>query len=106
MTRKPAPGTITIPVDLTTSVGRNLLSSALRANAVTAVPAADDGARPARVEDVKQGEYVKRKADAKKVYKRGRYLAHLRRYALIDCDDVNREVLVGKGTILFVGFTY
>lgn len=71
-----------------------------------ATPVTDDGATPAYVQDIKQGEYVKRKPDAKKVYKRGRYLAHLKRYALIDCEDANHEVLVGKGTVLYIGFTY
>lgn len=68
--------------------------------------ASHDGARPALVEAIKVGEYVKRKADATKVYRRGRYDASTKRYSLVDCDDVNREVFVKKGTTLYIGFTY
>jgi hypothetical protein len=60
----------------------------------------------AKVEDIKLGEYVKRKADAKKVYRRGCYDAAIKRYALTDCEDINREVYVKKGTKLHIGFTY
>lgn len=62
--------------------------------------------KTAKVEDLKLGEYVKRKADAKKVYRRGEYDHATKRYALSDCDDICREVYVKRGTELFVGFTY
>lgn len=68
--------------------------------------ASHDGAHPAKVEEIKKGEYVKRKADATKVYQRGAYDASTKRYALIDCDDIAREIFVAKGTVLFIGFTY
>lgn len=58
------------------------------------------------VEQIKAGEYVKRKADAQKVFKRGGYDASSKRYELIDCEDINRVVYVRKGTPLFLGFTY
>lgn len=58
------------------------------------------------VEAIKRGEFVKRKADANKVFKRGEYDKATRRYSLEDCDDANREVFVKKGTMLFVGFSY
>lgn len=60
----------------------------------------------AAVETIKAGEYVKRKADAAKVYKRGAFDRSSGKYALIDCDDINREVYVKRGTQLVVGFTY
>jgi hypothetical protein len=60
----------------------------------------------AKVEDIKLGEYVKRKADAHKVYRRGGYDAAIKRYALVDTEDINREVYVKKGTELHIGFTY
>lgn len=60
----------------------------------------------ARVEDIKRDEYVKRKPDAKKVYRRGGYDAASKRYALEDCEDINHEVYVKKGTKLYIGFTY
>ena len=58
------------------------------------------------VEDIKLGEYVKRKADATKVYRRGGFDRATKRFALVDCDDINREIWVKRGTILFIGFTY
>lgn len=58
------------------------------------------------VESIKLGEYIKRKPDALKVYKRGAYDASAKRYSLIDCDDTNREVWVKRGTLLHTDFTY
>lgn len=63
-------------------------------------------AEPAKVEAIKLGEFVKRKADASKVYKRGYYDPSSKRYALYDTEDINHHVWVKKGTILFIGFTY
>lgn len=59
-----------------------------------------------KIEDCKEGEYIKRKADAKKVYQRGAYDRTTKSYSLIDCDDINREVFVKRGTLVFVGFIY
>ena len=58
------------------------------------------------VEALPKGEYVKRKPEATKVYRRGDYDRSTKRYSLIDCDDINREVTVKSGTMLVVGFTY
>jgi hypothetical protein len=58
------------------------------------------------VETIKLGEYVKRKEDSVKTFKRGSYDASAKRYSLVDCDDINREVFVKRGTLLVVGFTY
>lgn len=71
-----------------------------------ATPVTEDGARPARVQDIKEGEYVKLKPDAKKVYKRGAYNASIKGYWLHDCDDINRIIKAKRGTTLYVGFTY
>lgn len=60
----------------------------------------------AKVESVKQGEYVRRNATTMKTYKRGEYCRTAKRFELVDCDDVNRTVMVKRGTILHVGFTY
>jgi hypothetical protein len=60
----------------------------------------------AKVESIKSGEFVKRKPDASKVYKRGAYDASTKRYALQDCDDISREVFVKRGTELCIGFEY
>ena len=58
------------------------------------------------VEALPKGEYVKRKPEANKVYRRGEYDRSAKRYSLIDCDDINHEITVKAGTLLFVGFTY
>lgn len=60
----------------------------------------------AKVETIKRGEFVRRKADAVKTYQRGEYDKSSKTYSLVDCDDMNREVFVKRGTVLFVGFTY
>ena len=65
-----------------------------------------DGARAVLIQDVKKGDFVRRTADAKKVYTRGAYDASTRSYALNDVGDISRDVLVKTGTIVFIGFTY
>ena len=64
------------------------------------------GVYSARVEDLPLGEYVRRKADSSKVYKRGAYDRSTRSYELEDCSDCSRSIYVKSGTILFYGFTY
>jgi hypothetical protein len=58
------------------------------------------------VEKLPLGEYVKRKADSSKVYKRGAYDRSSGSYELEDCSDISRSIYVKKGTTLFFGFTY
>jgi hypothetical protein len=58
------------------------------------------------VEQIKAGQYVRRTQRASKTYVRGQYDRSTGRYSLIDCDDINREIFVRKGTPLFTGFTY
>ena len=53
-----------------------------------------------------RGEFVKRKPEAKKVYRVEGYCRTSRRWELVDCDDVNRCIYVKPGTLLFAGFTY
>jgi len=60
----------------------------------------------ATVQAIPKGEYVRRKADAKKTYTRGDYDASSKTYSLVDCDDMNREIFVKRGTVLHIGFTY
>jgi hypothetical protein len=64
------------------------------------------GVYSARVEDLPVGEYVRRKADSSKVYKRGAYDRSSRTYELEDCSDCSRSIYVKRGTVLFYGFTY
>lgn len=52
------------------------------------------------------GEYVKRKPDAKTVYIRGAYDRATKTYSLTDAQDMNREIFLKPGTIVYIGFTY
>jgi hypothetical protein len=61
---------------------------------------------PVLVENVKQGDYVKRKFDAKGVFFRMGYDREMKAYRLDSCDDISKSVWVKKGTVLVVGFTY
>lgn len=61
------------------------------------------------VEQIKQGEFVRRIISGKEgiaTYVRGAYDATYRRYALEDTADISREIFVKRGTQLAVGFTY
>lgn len=64
------------------------------------------GVYSAPVQDLPVGEYVRRKADSSKVYKRGAYDRSTRTYELEDCSDCSRSIYVKSGTVLFYGFTY
>ena len=59
-----------------------------------------------QVQDLPLGEFVKRKADSHKVYKRVAYCKANKAYQLDDMEDISRAIYVKKGTILFYGFTY
>lgn len=75
--------------------------------AATATTAAqDDGARATVLRACKPGEYIRRKADAKKTYRRGAYDASSRTYTLLDCDDICRSIQLKGNALVFVGFTY
>jgi hypothetical protein len=58
------------------------------------------------VENIKQGEYVRRSREAQKTYIRGEFDRTSKRYSLTDTADVNREIFVKSGTLLFVGFEF
>lgn len=60
----------------------------------------------ATASSIKPGEYVRRKPDAQKTYKRGAYDRSTRTYELIDCDDICRTISVKATALLVVGFTY
>ena len=53
-----------------------------------------------------KGQYVKRKADARKVYKVAGYCPINKAWQLDDCDDISRCIYVKKGTTLVCGFDY
>ncbi len=66
--------------------------------------------QPMPVEKIASGEFVRRISKDGSVqettYVRGDFDRSSKRYSLTDFNDVNREVFVKKGTLLFVGFTY
>jgi len=53
-----------------------------------------------------KGEYIKRKADSVKVYRLGSFDRALKRWEVIDCDDISRCLYLKSSTIVFIGFTY
>jgi hypothetical protein len=58
------------------------------------------------IENVKHGEFVRRKENSVKTYQRVEYDRELKKYCLNDQDDISRCIYIKKGTKVFVGFTY
>jgi|8_EtaG_2_1085327.scaffolds.fasta_scaffold169705_2 hypothetical protein len=58
------------------------------------------------IENVKHGEFVRRKENSVKTYQRAEYDRELKKYCLNDQDDISRCIYIKKGTKVFVGFTY
>lgn len=56
--------------------------------------------------EVKPGDFVKRKPDAKTVYVRGHFLHGENRYSLSDFDDVNREIFLDRETPVYIDFIF
>ena len=56
--------------------------------------------------NVTKGEFVKRKADSKKVYVRGDYCRYSKAYVLQDWNDINRQIYIKANKPLFVGFDF
>ena len=55
---------------------------------------------------VKAGDYIKRKIDAKAVYIKGAYDKATKSFSCVDCDDMNKEIFIKANKPVFVGFTY
>lgn len=56
--------------------------------------------------DVKPGEFIRRKPDAKTTYTRGPYDRSAKKYAALAEDDISREFLIAGDTLVYIGFTY
>jgi hypothetical protein len=56
--------------------------------------------------EVKAGDFVKRKPNAKTVYVRGHFVPGENRYALSDFDDVNREIFLDRKTPVYIDFLF
>ena len=59
-----------------------------------------------KLNEVKPGEYVKRKADSKTVFVKGAYDKSTKAFSLTDTEDISREVFLKSSTLVYVGFTY
>lgn len=62
--------------------------------------------RQVKLKDVKQGEFIKRKADANKVYTRGDYDRSVKRFSCDDWDDISRNILLKGDALVFVDFEF
>ena len=60
----------------------------------------------AKIEDLKKGEFFKRKPDANKTFTREEYCRYEKKYVGGDWDDISRECYFKKGTKVWVGFTF
>ena len=58
------------------------------------------------IENVKKGEFIRRKPDAKKTYVRGDYDRIEKKYILDDWDDTSRWIYIRRGTVVYTGFTF
>jgi hypothetical protein len=56
--------------------------------------------------DVKPGDFVRRKQDAKTTYVKGAYDRGSKTFSLTDFDDMNREIFLKPTTLVWVGFTF
>lgn len=59
-----------------------------------------------KLSDLKKGEFFKRKADARKVYRKGDYDRAERKFAGDDADDISRAIYLKGDTLVYVGFDY
>ena len=67
-----------------------------------------------RISKVKQGDFIMKKADSRKVFVRGEWVTNRDgggadgkgRYSLQDTEDMNSETFLQKNALVFVGFTY
>lgn len=58
------------------------------------------------IKNVKPGEYIKRKEDAKTVYIKGAYIRSLKGFECTDTEDINKTIVIKADKLVFIGFTY
>ena len=61
---------------------------------------------PAKLKDIKAGEFITRKANTNKVYIKGSYDRTAKKYSLTDTTDHCREIFLSGETVVYIGFTY
>lgn len=59
-----------------------------------------------QIKNLKKGELIKRKADAKQVYIKGDYDRASKSFSCIDYEDINHEIFIKADKIVFYGFTF
>jgi hypothetical protein len=65
-----------------------------------------DDAGYRKLSDLKRGEFFKRKADARKTYRKGDYDRSERKYEAMDEDDISRSIYLKGDVLVYVGFDY
>jgi hypothetical protein len=65
-----------------------------------------DSAHYRKLSDLKKGEFFKRKADARKVYRKGDYDRADRKFACDDASDISGGAYLKGDTLVYVGFDY
>ena len=58
------------------------------------------------LKQVKAGDYIKRKIDAKAVFIKGVYDRATKSFSCIDTEDMNKEIFIKANKLVFIGFTY
>lgn len=58
------------------------------------------------IENIKVGEYFKKKPDGKTVYIRDKYVQGMKKYECYKFDDVNDLCYLKKGSVVYIGFTF
>jgi len=59
-----------------------------------------------QLKDVKSGDFIKRKPDAKKVFTKGDYDRAEKKYWCDDWDDISRGLLLKGTTVVYIGFDF
>ena len=64
------------------------------------------GMKQVQLKDVKKGEFIRRKPDAKTTFIRGQYNRSMKDYSCTDFMDTNREIFLKGTTKVWIGFTF
>ena len=64
------------------------------------------GLQAVQLKDVKKGEFIKRKPDAKKVFTKGEFCRLDKKYSCDDWDDISRCIMLKGSTIVYIGFDF
>ena len=59
-----------------------------------------------QIKDVKKGEFIRRKPDARQTYIKGDYDRSNKDYSCINFDDINKEIFIKSTVKVWIGFTF